>query len=123
MSRFSLTDRLRSFGFAFKGLGYVLRTQHNAWIHLVASGVVVGIALFLDLSRTDWCWLILAMGAVWCAEAFNTALEELANAVDSEPNPMIGRAKDAAAAAVLIAALAAATIGVIILGPPLWSLI
>ena len=47
MSRFSLTDRLRSFGFAFKGLGYVLRTQHNAWIHLVASGVVVGIALFL----------------------------------------------------------------------------
>ena len=123
MSRFSLTDRLRSFGFAFKGLGYVLRTQHNAWIHLVASGVVVGIALFLDLSRTDWCWLILAMGAVWCAEAFNTALEELANAVDSEPNPMIGRAKDAAAAAVLIAALAAATIGVIILGPPLWSLL
>ena len=123
MSRFSLTDRLRSFGFAFKGLGYVLRTQHNAWIHLVASGVVVGIALFLDLSRTDWCWLILAMGAVWCAEAFNTALEELANAVDSEPNPMIGRAKDAAAAAVLIAALAAAIIGVIILGPPLWSLL
>ena len=123
MSRFSLTDRLRSFGFAFKGLGYVLRTQHNAWIHLVASGVVVGIALFLDLSRTDWCWLVLAMGAVWCAESFNTALEELANAVDSEPNPMIGRAKDAAAAAVLIAALAAAIIGVIILGPPLWSLI
>jgi diacylglycerol kinase (ATP) len=123
VSRFSLTYRLRSFGFAFKGLGYVLRTQHNAWIHLVASGVVVGIALFLDLSRTDWCWLILAMGAVWCAEAFNTALEELANAVDSEPNPMIGRAKDAAAAAVLIAALAAATIGVIILGPPLWSLL
>jgi diacylglycerol kinase (ATP) len=123
VSRFSLTDRLRSFGFAFKGLGYVLRTQHNAWIHLVASGVVVGIALFLDLSRTDWCWLILAMGAVWCAEAFNTALEELANAVDSEPNPMIGRAKDAAAAAVLIAALAAAIIGVIILGPPLWSLL
>ena len=123
MSRFSLTDRLRSFGFAFKGLGYVLRTQHNAWIHLVASLVVVGIALFLDVSRMDWCWLVLAMGAVWCAEAFNTALEELANAVDSEPNPMIGRAKDAAAAAVLIAALAAAIIGIIILGPPLWRLL
>ena len=123
MSRFSLSERLQSLGFAFQGLGFVLRTQHNAWIHLSASLAVVGAALFLGVSRMEWCWLVVAMGGVWCAEAFNTAIEELANAVDYEPNPMIGRAKDAAAGAVLIAALAAAIIGVIILGPPLWSLL
>ncbi|MEE3326030.1 MAG: diacylglycerol kinase family protein [Myxococcota bacterium] len=123
MSRFSPSDRLRSFGHAFRGLGFVLRTQHNAWIHVAATLAVVVVGIVLDVSRMDWCWLILAIGAVGCAEAFNTALEELADAVDSEPNPLIGRAKDAAAGAVLIAALAAAAIGVMILGPPLWEIL
>lgn len=123
MSRFSLSDRLRSFVFAFRGLGFVLRSQHNAWIHLAASAAVLAAAFFLEVSRMEWCFLILAIGAVWCAEAFNTALEELADAVDSEPNPLIGRAKDSAAGAVLVAAMAAAIVGIIILGPPLWSLL
>lgn len=118
-----MSDRLRSFRFAFRGLGFVLQTQHNAWIHGFAALAVVAMGFWLDVSAADWCWLILAIGAVLGAEAFNTAVEELADAVDAEPNPRIGRAKDAAAGAVLVAALAAAAIGIVILGPPLWKLL
>ena len=122
MSPFSLRGRLESFGFALRGVAFVLRSQHNAWIHLGASVAVIGAALYLDLSRADWSWLILAITGVWCAEIFNTAVEQVANAVDSKPNPSIGRAKDAAAGAVLIAAMGAAAIGLMVLGPPLWKL-
>ena len=122
MSRFSLRDRLQSFGFALRGVAFVLRSQHNAWIHLGASVAVVATALYLGLSLPDWCWLILAITGVWCAETFNTAVEQLADAVDSKPNPSVGRAKDAAAGAVLIAAMGAVAIGLMVLGPPLWKL-
>ena len=122
MSQFSLRGRLESFGFALRGVAFVLRSQQNAWIHLGASVAVIGTALYLDLSRADWSWLVLAITGVWCAEIFNTAVEQLADAVDTEPNPSIGRAKDAAAGAVLVAAVGAVVIGLMILGPPLWKL-
>jgi diacylglycerol kinase (ATP) len=122
LSQFSLRGRLESFGFALRGVAFVLRSQQNAWIHLSASVAVIGTALYLDLSRADWSWLVLAITGVWCAEIFNTAVEQLADAVDSKPNPSIGRAKDAAAGAVLIAAMGAVAIGLMVLGPPLWKL-
>ena len=60
---------------------------------------------------------------VWAAEAVNTAIELLGDATSADPHPMIGRAKDAGAGAVLIAAIAAAAVGLIVLGPPLLSLV
>ena len=119
MNRFSLGARIRSFTYALRGLGFMLRTQHNAWIHLAMSVAVIGTASALDLSSSDWCWLILAMVGVWAAEAFNTSIEELADALHPEPNKRIAHAKDVAAGAVLILAIGASAIGLIILGPPL----
>ncbi len=120
-SGFSLRDRVRSFGFALSGLRHVLQSQHNAWIHLVATAMVVVLAATLGVSLHDWCWLIAAIAGVWCAEALNTAIERLADSVTTDPNPLIGHAKDAAAGSVLVAATGAALIGILILGPPLWS--
>ena len=120
-SRFSSRDRVRSFGFALRGLGYVLRSEHNAWIHLAASVAVIALAAALRVSLHDWCWLIVAIAAVWCMEALNTAIERLADALSAEPSPLIAQAKDAAAGSVLVAAVGAALIGLLILGPPLWS--
>lgn len=114
---FSWLARLRSVRYALTGLVYLLRTQHNAWVHAVASVVVIVTGLSLDLPRHDWLWLVLAMGLVWMAEAFNTALECLADAVTREHHPLIGRAKDVAAGAVLLAAMVAVTIGAFVLAP------
>ena len=120
-SSFSWSARVRSFGFALRGLGFVLRTQHNAWIHLVASVLVVLMAYLLEVSRWDWCWLTLAISGVWAAEAFNSAIERLADAAIPEPHPLIAQAKDAAAGGVLAVVAGSVVIGLLVLGPPLWS--
>lgn len=117
---FSFTARLHSFRYALAGLRTLLLTQHNAWLHAAATVVVVVAGLVLGLSRAEWCWLVLAMTLVWVAEALNTALEFLADAVTQEFHPLILQAKDVAAAAVLVAAIGALVIGLLVFGPHLW---
>lgn len=109
----------RGFGHAFRGAGHVLRTQRNAWVHACATLCTVALGLFLGLPAAHWALLVLAMAAVWTAEALNTALERLADAAVPGQHPLIRQAKDAAAAGVLIAAAASVIIGLLILGPPL----
>lgn len=116
---FSLRQRGRSFRYAFRGIAAVLRTQHNAWIHAGATVAVVVAGLWLRVSLLEWGLLVLAIAAVWTAEAFNTAVEALGDAVSVEQHPMVGRAKDAAAGAVLLAALGAAIVGALVFVPRL----
>ncbi len=99
----------------------MLREEHNAWIHGVITIAVCVAGFWLELSRLEWCWIVLAMMAVWTAEGMNTALESLANAMAKDPHPSVRRAKDAAAGAVLIAAVGAVVIGLLVLGPHLWT--
>lgn len=120
---FSLVARLRSFRYAFMGIGRMLRSQHNAWIHAAATVAVVAAGAALGVSRIEWCLLVLAIVAVWVAEALNTALEHLADVASPGIHPQVERAKDVAAAAVLIAAIGAGTIGMLVLGPKLLALI
>lgn len=117
--RFFVTSRIQSFGHAFSGWGYVIRTQKNAWIHALATFLVIGLAIWLKLSRLEWAFILLAIALVWMAECFNTAIEALTNLVSPELHPLAGIAKDTGAAAVLIAALVSAGIGLLILLPPL----
>lgn len=113
--------RWRAFADAGRGLARLFASGLHPWIHLVATLAVAGLALWLGLPTGDWCWLVLAVGLVWVAEASNSALEELADALHPGAHPGVGRAKDVAAAAVLLAAVAAAAIGLLVLGPPLWE--
>jgi diacylglycerol kinase len=116
-----LQRRVRSFGYAFAGLGYLFRTQPNAWIHALATTAVVALAGWLRLPAGDWALLVLAMMAVWMGELFNTAVEAVVDLVMPEQHPLARAAKDVAAGAVLVAALGAVAIGLLILGPPLWA--
>jgi diacylglycerol kinase (ATP) len=115
----ALIRRLRSFAHALRGLADLVRTQANARIHLLATALACALGFFCGLGRGEWLWIVAAVVLVWSAEAFNTALEHLADAVHPERHPGIGRAKDAAAAAVLIAALGAAAIGMLVFLPHL----
>lgn len=114
-----LRSRLPAFRHAFGGLGYVLRTQKNAWIHASATVLVIMLAFWLGLDPLRWAILIFAIGLVWLSEAFNTALEAFIDLVNPDTHPLAGIAKDTAAAAVLIAAITAAIIGILVLGLPL----
>ena len=73
----------------------------------------------LGLSGLEWAILVLAIVGVWSAEALNTAIEFLADAVSQDHHPLIGQAKDIAAGAVLVVALGAAAVGLVVLGPHL----
>ena len=116
---FNVEARAKSFVYAFAGVVALLRTQHNAWIHAAASLAVVAAGLWLGVSAGQWCALVLAMALVWSAEAFNTALELLADAVVPDHDPLVGRAKDVAAAGVLLASIGAAAVGLIVFVPRL----
>ena len=118
---FSLKNRVASFGHALRGLKYLLQTQHNAWIHLVATLVAITLGAILSISKTDWALIIIAIVMVWTSEALNTAIEFLADAITNEQHPLIGKAKDLAAAAVLLAAFGATLIGLLVFLPHLLS--
>jgi diacylglycerol kinase (ATP) len=120
---FSFTGRVRSFRAAFAGIWTMLKSQQNAWIHAFASIVVIAAGFIFSIAPGEWCWLVLAMVSVWMAEALNTAFEFLADVASPEFHPLVKKAKDIAAGAVLITALGAVIIGIIVLGPYLLELI
>jgi len=114
-----LRSRVASFGHAWAGWRYVLRTQRNAWIHAFASLSVVAVAGWLGLQALEWALLLVAIALVWTAEFLNTALEAVVDLASPQIHPLGRVGKDVGAAAVLIAAAAAAAIGLLVLGPPL----
>lgn len=107
----------RSFKFAFKGLYNYLTSGGNVNIHLIASVIVLALGIWLDVSMNQWALLLLSIGMVHAAEAFNTALEEIVNFISPQQHPSAGKIKDLAAGAVLIASITAAIIGIMIFAP------
>ena len=112
-------SRTEAFRYALSGWWHVLRTQRNAWFHAFASVVVIGLAVGLRLGRQDLAILLLAIGLVWLAEFINTALEAVVDLASPEAHPLARVGKDVGAAAVLIASITSAIVGLLILGPPL----
>ncbi len=119
--RSEIYNRAKSFQYAFEGWWFVIRTQHNAWIHAIVTIAIVIMALWLQVSRIEWAILILTFMAVWMAEFMNTAIEAVVDMASPEFHPLAKVAKDVAAAAVLVGAGGAVIIGLLILGPPLWQ--
>lgn len=115
----NLINMLRSFKFAMKGIMVLLRTENNAKFHLLAAIMVILMGSYFQINNTEWCLVILAIGLVLAAEAFNAAIEKLCDFVSPAQNQLIGKVKDLAAGAVLIVAIAAALIGCFVFIPKL----
>ncbi len=116
---FSFSGRIRSVQCAVRGIGEMIRSQHNAWVHAAATGLVVAAGLVAGLDAAEWCWITLAVMAVWTAEALNTAFEFLTDVASPEFHPLAGKAKDVAAGAVLISAIGATVIAALVFVPKL----
>jgi diacylglycerol kinase len=112
-----IRKRIQAFRFAFKGLLDVWRTQANMRIHAAAAAAAIALGFCFQITAVEWCIVALAIGAVLIAEAINTALEYLTDLASPDIHPLAGKAKDAAAAAVLIAAAVSVAIGCIIFIP------
>lgn len=116
-SGFTWSGRAKSFGYALQGIAFMLKTQHNAWLHFVATILVVGAGFYFHLKNEDWRWVVVAMMMVWTAEAFNTAVEYVCDVVSPSYSEAVKHAKDIAAGAVLICAAGAVLIGVLTFFP------
>jgi len=116
-----IRSRIAAFRHAFRGLWYVLRTQKNAWVHVVVTTIVVLLSFWLALPGHDWAVLALAIAIVWMAEVLNTSIEAVVDLASPVHHPLAKVGKDVGAAAVLIAAGTAVLVGLLVLGPPLWE--
>lgn len=111
---------IRSFSYAFEGIVALFRYENNARFHLIAAFGVVLLGIVLGLERFEWALVAIVIGAVWAAEAFNTAIEKLCDLVSPDYHPQIKAAKDLAAAGVMITSVVAVVVGAIVFGGKLW---
>lgn len=117
---FSLKNRISSLAYAFRGLVFFIKREHNAWIHLGVSLAVVILGFTYHISATEWMFLVFTIGLVFIAEAFNTALEVDMNLTSPGFHPFARDVKDIAAGGVLVAAFVAFIVGSIIFLPKLF---
>lgn len=111
-----------SFKYAFKGLMYALKSQPNFWVHLFWTAAAVCLGFYFNIEKVEWLVLTVTISLVLIAEMMNTSLEIVTDALKvhkktEQDDLYIMLAKDVAAGAVLISAVASVIIGLLIFGP------
>lgn len=114
---------LKSFLYAFQGIAAALKSERNLRFHLLATTCVVAFGFLVDLEKSEWLLVVLAICGVWSAELFNTAIEKLVDIVHPEQDIRVKFIKDVAAAAVLIVSIAAIAVAVYVFGDKVFNLL
>lgn len=115
--KFSIRARARSFRYAFEGVAAFFRKEPNAQLHGLGTIAVIVLSALFQVSGQEMIAFIFSLGFVWCAELFNTAIEKLTDIVSPGKTPAAKFIKDVSAAAVLMAAVTALTVGCIVFIP------
>ena len=110
-------NRIRSVGYAFKGLYVLLKTEASIKIQFFIALFMAGLGFYLEISAVEWMLQLLAVGMVMGVEGVNTAIEKLADYVQPAKDPKIGLLKDISAGAVMIVSMVACIVGLIIYVP------
>lgn len=111
----------KPFTHALRGIRETFRSERNFKIQIVVAIVAFSVGYWLNLSAGEWLWLSLSITLVFAMELLNTAIEAFCDVVSPGYHPLVQKAKDAAAGAVLVSAVFAFFVGIIIFGPRLWS--
>jgi diacylglycerol kinase (ATP) len=111
---------INSFGYACTGIADLLCGQFHAKVHIAGAILAIAFGFFFQITRTEWCIVVLAIGLVLSSEAMNTAVEYVVDMVSPEYHELAGKAKDVAAGAVLLIAISAAVVAAIIFLPKMY---
>ncbi|UII79342.1 diacylglycerol kinase family protein [Flagellimonas sp. CMM7] len=114
-----LKNRIKSVGYAMKGMFLLLRTEASIKIQFVIALVVTGAGFHFNISNIEWMIQLIAIGMVMGIEGLNTAVEKLSDFVQPEKDPKIGFIKDVSAGAVMIVSILASIVGLLIYVPKL----
>jgi diacylglycerol kinase len=112
----------RAFKYAWEGVLFLFRNEPNARIHLALALAAAALAWWLGFSAIEWAILVITIGLVFAAEALNTAIEALTDLVSPDYHPQAKAAKDVAAAAVTIVAVAAVIMALFLYLPKIRAL-
>jgi diacylglycerol kinase (ATP) len=113
---------MKKFIDAFRGVLFAIKDGTSLKIQLVFSVVSLGLGFYFNISISEWCFILLAIGLVIAAEIFNTSIEWVCNFMEPKHNEEIGKIKDTAAGAVLVLAVTAFVVGLIIFTPKIIAL-
>ena len=108
---------LKSVGFALKGIMWFIKNERNAPIHLLENIAVISLGIYTQLNLTEWGFVVIAIGVVFAAEIFNTAIEKTVDVIFKEQHEKAGLIKDLSAGGVFICSLLAVAIGLIVFAP------
>ena len=115
--RFSIIARIKSSTHAWRGIGILIKTSHNAWGHICIGILAIYLGFILNISNTEWLFLIFAIGLVFITEAFNTAIEIDINLTSPEYHPYARDTKDVAAGAVFLSVVLSIIVAIFIFLP------
>lgn len=121
--RFTIVARAKSFTHAFRGIGIIFKTGPNFWLGIFFAILAIILGFWLKITHTEWLFIILSIGLVLGAEAFNTAIEIDINLTCPNYHPYARDTKDVAAGAVIIFVIMAGVMGVIIFLPKIIDII
>lgn len=114
-----LKNRIRSVGFALKGMFLLLRTEASIQIQFGIAIIMTIAGFYFEISSTEWILQLFAIGLVMGIEGVNTAIEKISDYIQPKNDPKIGFIKDISAGAVMIVSIVASIIGLIIYVPKL----
>ncbi len=114
---FSLVKRAKNLTHALRGLRVLIQTTPNVWVHFGSALLAIIFGFLFSISSTEWLFLVLSIGLVIGAEAFNSAIEVDIDLTSPEYHPFARDTKDLAAGAVLIMGITTWIIGAIIFFP------
>ena len=112
-----IINRVKSVGYAFKGMLILIRTEASIQLQLFIAIVVTIAGFYFEISKTEWLIQITLIGLVMSIEGINTAIEYIADFIHPDHHPKIGLIKDIAAGAVFIASISAVIIAGLIYIP------
>ncbi len=115
--KFTIRNRVFSILHAYNGLLWSVKKEHNFWIHIAATAIVVLLSVLLNVNTIEVIVLVFCVGFVWATELINTAIEHIMDFICPDEHPAVKKIKDISAATVLIAATTTAIIGGIIFIP------
>ena len=113
-----IVNRLKSIGFAFKGMLILIKTEASIKVQLCITIVITFAGFYFEISKTEWMVQLAMIGL--SLEGMNTAIEHIADFIHPEYHKKIGLIKDVAAGAVFIAAIIATIIAGIIYVPKIF---
>jgi diacylglycerol kinase len=118
--RFSIVARIKSANHAWRGIVILAKTSHNFLGHIFFGVLAIYLGFILHISNIEWAVILLTIGFVLAAEAFNTAMEIDIDLTSPTYHPYARDTKDVAAGAVVISVFLACIVGLIIFVPKIF---